>query len=70
LPIEQLPFIGQLLRASDQIALKHHAHDAPAPTSDLFGHSPAYSRLFRVILPAVRVTAINHDSWRQARYLQ
>src|SRR5208337_3989257 len=67
LPVHEWFPVKQFLRTCDQVALKHHANDASVSSGDLCDHFAADDWLFRVILVAVSMAAIDHDPRWQAR---
>src|SRR5450631_1698912 len=69
LSIDQWPAWHEFLRPRDQIALEHDPEDAAVSRGNLCGDLAAHEALTSVVLIAVGVAAVDHDTRRDARFL-
>ena len=59
----------EFLRTCDQIALHHDTEDATVSRGNLCGNISAHEALMSVVLMAVGVAAVDHDTRRNAGFL-
>jgi len=60
----------KLLGTSDQVAFDHHSDDALVSVGILLHHIATNQGLLFVVLVAVGMPAIDHETWCQLRFLQ
>lgn len=70
LSVRQRLAMLQLLGSCNQVALQHDADDSWLAVGDLARDFAAHTRLSGVILIAVGMTAIDHDTWLEPRVLK